>query len=45
VHRRVRHPIDDTQDFAGRKVQIAVHLRGVVLERILEGLPVDGNFA
>src|SRR5690606_4089568 len=41
MHLRVSDAVDDTQYFPGFYVEIAVDLRGIVLERILQGLPID----
>jgi hypothetical protein len=45
VHLRVGHAVDDAEHVAGRKVQVAVHLGGVVFERVFEGFPIDRHLA
>ena len=42
VHLRIGDAVDHPQDLAGRQVQVAVNLRCVVLECVLQRLPVHG---
>jgi hypothetical protein len=41
VHLGIGYAVDDAQHLARGQVQVAVHLGGVVLERIFERFPID----
>src|SRR6478609_2971937 len=45
MHFRIGDAVDDAQDLPADQMQIAVHLGSVVLEGVLERLPIDWDVA
>ena len=43
MHLGIGDPINDSQNLTRLHVEVAVNLRGVVLERIFQCLPIHGN--